>query len=159
MSNPGFLDTLKQDGVDGAYRTAARRSVDMLQQGILKLLKDKGFDDGKLSVAKDLLDTDLGKSLLSWGLGQGLQHMPGGMADDPRVKHLSKEFRVEGVAGVETLALDMALTYAMPSVNSILEGLPVPPAVTEAKSKPRVVEKVPEVQEEETTRVRKSSAR
>lgn len=152
-----FMDNLKQDGVDGAYRTAARRSVDMVQQGILKMLKDKGFDDGKLSVAKDLLQTDLGKSFISYGLGQGLGYMPGGLAEDPRVKHLAKEFRVEGVAGVETIAMDAVLSYVLPSVSGFLETLPEPVEAAPAKPKMAIVESKPEVEEEVAAPRRKAA--
>jgi len=118
-----FTEMVKKDMVDAGYRVASNQMVKGIKAGVLKLFKDKGADDGKIAVLKEVLDSDVGSMAISLLLGYGLGYVPK-IGDDPRVKKLSKEFRVEGFTFGGNLAADTIMQYLAPAVMEAVNALP-----------------------------------
>ncbi len=134
----GFMDMIKEDMVDGAWRAGATQMANAVQAGIMMAFKDKGMDESKLAVVKEIFESEFGNALIRAAIGVGLSQVPG-IKDDPRAKRLGKEFRVSGVDKVVTEVAGVAIQYLMPAFNSAMESLPplsdAIPAVLKAKPK------------------------
>jgi hypothetical protein len=142
MANVSFMDRIKEDVEEAGYRVAATQFTAAVKGGILLLFKDKGFDDSKLAVLKEMLESEFGTAMVSALLGYGLVYMPK-LKEDPRVVKLSKEFRVNGVATAGNEIMSIGFQYMMPALTQAMESLPplqevVPPVLRKKTGKKRV---------------------
>ena len=116
----------KEDAANAGYRIASAQMTNGIRKGILALLKDKGMDGDKLSTIEELLDSDVGLSVISLMLGFGLTYVPH-FQDDLRVTKLAEEFRISGMSSAGNFAMDTAFQYFLPVVSGALSALPEPP--------------------------------
>lgn len=154
----GFGVMFKQDFADAAWRSGATQVTNAVQTGILAMLKDKGMEESKLTVARELLETDFGKILIRAALGYGLTYAPV-IGEDPRAVKLAKELRVGAMGeGMDQVA-GVALQYLMPAVTQAIAALPpIESAIPGLKGKKRVAAAADvEEDEEETVEEKKSS--
>jgi predicted DNA-binding antitoxin AbrB/MazE fold protein len=128
MEEKNFVGMVKSDATEAAYRVASKQMTKGVRAGLLRLFKDRGADDSKLKVIEELLDSEVGMSVISLLLGYGTAYIPGGLGEDPRVQKLSKEFRIEGMATAGNMVADTLMTYLAPAV---LEGVSKLPPVGE----------------------------
>jgi hypothetical protein len=118
-----FLDRMKSDGEAAGYRVASTQFTKAIKAGIMLLFKDKGFDDSKLSVVKEILESEFGTAIVSTVLGYGLTYVPN-LKDDPRVAKLAEEFRISGMATVGNEIMGVAVSYFLPAVTQAMAALP-----------------------------------
>jgi len=161
--NQSFGKMLKQDFTNAAWRGAATQLTNAVQGAILLMLKDKGADENKIAVMKEILDTEYGKILIRAILGYSLTYMPT-IGEDPRVQRLAEEFRVSAMDRSMEEVVGAASQYLMPAVKTAIAALPpieeAVPEVLKSKKKKRVSHKtrVAEEQEvEETEQVAKKA--
>jgi hypothetical protein len=165
-----FLEDAKSEAKEGMYFATANQMTKAVKAGILKMMKDKhGMDDGKLAAIASVLDTEIGSAFISWALGQGLPHIPGGIGEDARVQQLAKKFRVSGYATATGFAFDTVKEYIMPAITGAMATLPPIGDLTSSvkdkltggtKTKARVVEhseEHEETEEEETVSEKKQA--
>lgn len=118
-----FMDRVKEDMEAAGYRVASTQFTNAIKQGILLVFKDKGFDDSKLSVVKEILESEFGTALVATVLGYGLTYIPN-LKDDPRIKRLAGEFRISGMATVGNEVMGIATSYFLPAVTQAMSMLP-----------------------------------
>lgn len=133
-SNSTVLEKVKSDFVAASYRVASTQFTKAIKNGIMLALKDKGVEEGKISVIKDLLETEFGNAIISSVLGYGLTYVPG-LKDDPRIAKLSDEFRIQGMTTVGNEVMGVAMQYFLPAMQDVLSALPALPSskLTEEK--------------------------
>jgi len=96
MSNK-IVETLKGDAKEAAYRVAGTQITNGVKLGVVKLFESKGGKSEHMVMLKEVLDSEVGDSLIALLLGYGLNYAPG-LKDDPRIQKLSEEFRINGMA-------------------------------------------------------------
>lgn len=121
--NKKFTTMMKNDMVDAGYRVAGHQMTKGVKAGLLKLFKDKGADDSKLRIVEELLDSEVGSSMIALMLGYGLAYIPN-ISEDPRIQKLSKEFRVGGMSTAGNMIMDTAIEYLAPAVLGAVDKLP-----------------------------------
>lgn len=118
-----FFEMVKDDGVNAGYRVAATQVTTGIRGAILTVLKNKGMDEGKLKAVSDLLETEIGRAMISVMLGYGLTYMPM-IGEDARAQRLAKEFRVEGMATVGNEIVGTLMENFLPVITQALSALP-----------------------------------
>ena len=119
-----LVEELKEEMTEAAYRVAATQATTVVQQGILLAWKDKGADENALRYLREFLESEIGRSLISVGLGHGLKLLPGDLKHDPRVLKLAKEMRVDGMATVANEVIGAAMQYVLPGITEAIKALP-----------------------------------
>lgn len=114
-----FVEKLKDDGTDAAYRVGARQMSRVVQSAILKMLQEKGYKKAQVSAIKEFLASELGEAFIKNLLGYALTYMPH-ISNDPRAQKLAKEFRVDGMAQIGNLAVE----HLLPAVMGAFASLP-----------------------------------
>lgn len=114
-----FLEVMKEDGTDAAYRVGARKMAQALQAAICKMLQDKGFKKAQVNAIREFLASELGEAFIKNALGYGLTYVPH-ISNDPRAQKLAQEFRVDGIAQVGNLAME----HLLPAVMTVFANLP-----------------------------------
>lgn len=153
---PKFVDMIKSDATNAAYRVAGTQITNGMKAAILKLLESRGADGGKLQMISEMLDTEVGSAVVALMVGFGLNYAPV-IGEDPRVQKLATEFRTHGMATAGNAVVEVAMGSFLPVIQDALKALP---AITEEKetTKSRVVENLPasseldEEEEEETSK-------
>lgn len=123
MSNNSFLDMVKQDTIDGAYRSSANQINKVAKAAILSQLEKNTTSEGVATIA-NLLDTEMGGAFISMLIGLGITYAPK-ISDDPRAVRLAKEFRVSGISTGMNQVINVAMTTLMPAFNDAISKLPV----------------------------------
>jgi len=132
-----FMETMKKDMENAAYRSASTQMTSAVKNGILLMMKDKGADGDKLKMTAELLDSEAGSAFVSMVLGHGLNYAPG-IGEDPRVVRLAEEFRVAGYATGMNVVFGALMQYMLPGIMEAMSKLPPIPtvvAVTDADMK------------------------
>lgn len=126
MSSSGaksFMEMIKNDGGNAAYRVAARQINNGIRTALCELVKSKGGTNSNVEAMALFLETELGAALLGTIAGHGLSYIPG-IKDDPRVIRLAKEFRISSMTTVGNELFEAALGQLLPVVKNALEALP-----------------------------------
>ena len=157
-----FMDRIKADATEAGYRVAATQFTAAIKGGILLLFKDKGFDESKLSVVKEMLESEFGTAMVSAVLGYGLVYMPK-LKDDARIVKLAKEFRVNGMAVAGNEIMGIGIQYMMPALTKAMESLPpiqevMPPVLRKKTGKKRVHTAAPQIPQGETATEEKTAS-
>jgi hypothetical protein len=118
------VEELKEEMAEAAYRVVATQATTIVQQGILLAWKDKGADDTAIRYVREFLESEMGRALISVGVGHGLKLLPGDMKHDPRVLKLAKEMRVDGMATVTNEVIGAAMQYVLPGITEAIKTLP-----------------------------------
>lgn len=125
MSNPSFLDSLQQKGTDAAYRVAARQSAEAVHKVVVDTLQKRGGDNGATIAL--FADNDIGKALVSFGLGVALERLPVEAAKGQKAKRLAAELQTGGMEMAGNLAVGAVMQELVPMIINILSGLPEVP--------------------------------
>lgn len=133
-----FGSMFKADMTDAAWRAGATGMTTAVKTAILAMLKDKGADDGRLSMAKELMESEFGSIMVRALIGYGLTYAPM-VSEDPRAQKLAKEFRVSAMNGGMDQVMGIGFEYLLPAVQGALKALPpISEAVPEMlRSKPK----------------------
>lgn len=126
MSNsnkPTILETAKSDLTEASYRVASNQMVKGTKGAILKVMEKNGQGSDRVQALSDMLDTQIGESLVGMLLGIALPHVPM-LSEDARLQKLSKEFRISAMSGVGNQAVDMVMEHLLPVVTSAISSLP-----------------------------------
>ena len=152
-----FMEQFKSEGEEALYRVTGTQMTKGVQAALLTIFRDKGgMDESKLSVVKEMLETEIGRSMISLMLGHALPYAPV-IKDDPRVQRLASEFRIGGMAVVGNEVVSLATAYLLPAVSDALRSLPalgetaketLAPAMKSGKKKLKKVEPETPVLEE-----------
>lgn len=129
-------DMVKKDAADAAYRVAAKQITKGVKTGIRAALKDKGTEESKIQAVAEFFNTDIGEALIAAGLGYGVLAIPG-LKDDARVKRISEEFRIDGMATAGNALADNVLKHLMPVMTDAMKNLPEIPAGLGLKKAPK----------------------
>ena len=139
----GFMDMVKSDLENAAYRVAATQMNKAVKAGIIKILESKGLEGPKAAAAAEMLDTEIGSAMVALLLGYGLKYAPK-ISEDTRAIKLSEEFRVKGMETVGNEVVGSLMEHLLPEVMNVLASLPE----TKADEKVRVIDKKETVDEE-----------
>ncbi len=118
-----FMDRVKDDAIEAAYRVAAHQMVQAVKTALVKALNAKKVKKSQVQAASDLLNSEAGYAVIAMALGTALNFAPG-ISEDPRAKKLSAEFRVNGMTAAGNLLIDEALGNILPSIMGALNNLP-----------------------------------
>lgn len=152
MSNK-LVETIKGDAKEAAYRVAGTQITNGVKLGVIKLFESKGGKSEHMVMLKEVLDSEVGDSLIALILGYGLNYAPG-LKDDPRIQKLSVEFRVNGMAVAGNAIVGAAMESFLPVLTGALSALPA-----EETSRPRITESSEEQEEEEVVPPARASKR
>lgn len=137
-----FGQMVKSDFQDALWRSGTNQLTNAAQSAILAMMKDRGADDQRLAVVKEILASEMGSILIRCALGYGITYMPK-IGDDPRAQRLAKEFRVSAMSNGMNEAAGLASQYLLPAISSVITSLP--------QEKKRVSQIEAHVMKEETT--------
>lgn len=137
QERPAFLEMMKGDATNAAYRVASMQMTKGIKSGILAVLEKQGTDGTKLKAISEMLDTEFGTSLVSLLLGVGLQYIPK-ISEDPRAQKLASEFRVGGIAVAGNMVVDVALEHFLPVITGALNALPPQEPAVRVAETPKV---------------------
>jgi hypothetical protein len=118
-----FGETLKEEFKEAGWRAGASGVTLATKAAILKALEAKGADDGRLKMAADFLETEMGSVAIRALLGFGLQFAPG-LNTDERALKLAKEFRVSAMDRGATEVMSIAMEFLLPAVTEAVKALP-----------------------------------
>jgi prolipoprotein diacylglyceryltransferase len=119
-----FSETFKSDTQKTAYRVAANQVTNLAKSFILEYFKSKKVKSVKLKVISEILDSEIGNSIISTSLGYMLTYLPFAK-DDSRAKLLAQEFRVSGMAFAGNVIIDIISAQFMPSIIATISSLPI----------------------------------
>lgn len=151
---PGFLEMVKTDSGDAAYRVGAKQMTKAVKTATSNMLKSKGYKKSQINAIGEFLNTDFGEALISLALGTGLHYAPG-ISADPRAKKLAKEFRVEGMAVAGDVVASAAMEYLLPAVAGVIQQLPEENSKTRVEATANAAKVEEEVEEEEVVEAAK----
>lgn len=150
MSDNSFVDMVKQDAVDGAYRASANQINKVVKATIISQLGKNTTSEG-LTTISNLLDTEMGGALISMLIGLGITYTPK-ISEDPRALKLAKEFRVNGMSTGMNQVIEMivpAFTDVMNKLPSVDVSLKAPNKHVLSKEEDKGNEKYEEEEKEE----------
>jgi len=105
-----FSAMVKEDVIDAGYRVVANQLTKGIKNVFLLVLKDKGADDKKITLVRELLDSEIGNAFVSIILGYCLTYMPK-VKEDKRAQKLAGEFRVEGLSTAGNALMNVVWQY------------------------------------------------
>ena len=154
-----FMDMLKADTTNAAYRIASTQITNGTKAAILAVMEKQGQDSDRIRAISDLLDTEFGSALVSLVVGLGLTYAPH-ISQDTRVQRLAGEFRVNGMATAGNAVFETVAEHFLPVVMNAISALPaVEPEKAKITSSGKLSEVEDESEEEEiVTPLRKVSA-
>jgi len=117
-----FKKMIKQDLSDAGYRVAANQSSKLFKDAVVHLLQSEKISNESVQILGDLLDTETGLAFIQFLLGVGLHFSPK-ISDDERVKKISEELRVMGMAKVGDQVMEFGMEYLLPAIGEVFEGL------------------------------------
>lgn len=118
-----FGQMVKADFKDALWRSGTTQLTNAAQSTILAMMKDRGADDQKLAVVKEILASEMGSILIRCALGYGITYMPK-IGEDPRAQRLAKEFRVSAMSSGMNEVAGLASQYLLPAISSAITSLP-----------------------------------
>jgi len=124
----GFFEKVKDDASDAGYRVCAKTMSKGIKNAILRAMKDKGVDGGRIKAVADVLETEAGEALISILLGYSLTYVPK-LNEDPRAERLANEFRIGGMSTAGNFAMEIAFEYFLAPIHTAMEALPEAPKV------------------------------
>ena len=122
MTN-SFMDMIKSDVENAAYRVAATQMSNVVKRGLIKILESKGLEGPKAEAVAEMLNTEIGSAMVSMLLGYGLKYAPK-ISEDPRAMKLSEEFRVKGMETIGNEVIGSLMEHLLPEVMNVLSSLP-----------------------------------
>jgi hypothetical protein len=120
-----FMDKLKVNAEDAAYRVAATQMTTGTKAAILAIMEKQGQGSERIAAIAEMLDTEVGSALVAGLLGLGLAYAPM-VSEDPRAQRLADEFQVSGMATVGNAVVGIAMEHFVPVVMGALSTLPQP---------------------------------
>lgn len=148
MSENKFLSTVKDDGIEASYRVAAHQLTKTTKATLVKIFKESGMKKSQLKALTELLDSEAGFAAMSFLMGFAAMYVPK-LKDDPKVKRLAKEFRIEGMTVGGNLLMGEFTQTLLPMVMSQLSTLSEVPAPMRVEAPQTASEKAEEAAEEE----------
>lgn len=118
-----FMNNLKKEMGEAAFRSAGTQITNLVKQGILAMLKDKGSSEEQLSVYGSILESEIGTALISTVLGHGLPFAPM-IGADPRAIKMASEFRTAGYATGMNVVFENLMKYILPGISQVVQTLP-----------------------------------
>jgi hypothetical protein len=131
-----FMEMMKGDATNAAYRVASNQMTKGIKAGILKVMEKQGMGNDKIKALSEMLDSEFGTSLVSLLIGLGLTYVPH-ISNDPRAQKLATEFRTEGIATAGNMVFDVAIEHFLPVITGALNALPQETTVRVAET-PRI---------------------
>lgn len=159
MSNKApFMEMMKDNTVDAAYRSGAKQFTKMAKAAILSQLSKNTSSEG-IAAVSNLLDTEMGTATMSMLMGLGIHYAPG-ISEDPRAARLAQEFQVAGLAVGFDQIFGMLTSTLLPAFQEAMKSLPsVEVAVKPSKTNKRIkVKEVLDEDDEESTELHSSKA-
>ncbi len=129
MAKKNVVATIKSDMSAAAVRVASKKAVQAVGAGVVKGMK--AINPKYEVVTKALVSSEAGQGLMALLVGVVGPLIPT-VGEDSRVKLLSEECRVAGMAGVGNSVVDTVVEYAGPLLgvlNEAVESIPEAVAV------------------------------
>lgn len=115
----------KSAGIEAQYRVASNQISKAGRAAILKAFSAANPTSDAMKGLEAFLETDLGLSLVSFGIGTALSQAP---IEDPRVHRLADEFATEGIAKAGNTLIGALAESVLPIFNNTMDKLPQPVA-------------------------------
>jgi hypothetical protein len=123
-TNKENIMTTLQDRIEKAtYRSAGRNITKGIAKGIIAMLKDKGTNEGTLTIISAFFETEFGESLIGMLLGITIPQIPM-INEDERALILAEEFQVESTSRVMDVIISEVAVYIMPVISGVIEKIP-----------------------------------
>ena len=116
-----FVEMIKSDAAEAAYRTAAKKGVRALRAAMLRVAKDKGADRKEVNYLRKAFESDLGEAVLSMALGYMLTYapLPEAVKNNKHFGRIVGELRIGGIQ----IGMDTILTEAMGYIGPVLDEI------------------------------------
>jgi hypothetical protein len=97
-----------------SYRTISNQCLKLIHNSIISALKNKNIQANQIQAMTKFLASDVGKSFISFILGISLMHIPK-FKENNHLQMLTRELRVESIAGIGTLFTNSLLSSIISS--------------------------------------------
>jgi hypothetical protein len=108
---------IKQDGTKASYRIASKQMTKIVKNSILQIIKNTNPAKSQISSVSKFLDTDVGKSFISFILGLGLGNTPK-IKDNKHMMEICKELRIEGISSAGNFFVNEVLKNVIPLISN-----------------------------------------
>lgn len=105
-----FGSMVKEDAISAGYRVAANQLTKGVKAALLKLMEDRGADNNKVALIREILETEMGNALIAMILGMSLTYIPT-LSEDKRAQKLAGEFRIGSMTTTGNALMDMVWQY------------------------------------------------
>lgn len=105
-----FGSMVKEDAINAGYRVAANQLTKGVKAALLKLMEDRGADNNKVALIREILETEMGNALIAMILGMSLTYIPT-LSEDKRAQKLAGEFRIGSMTTTGNALMDMVWQY------------------------------------------------
>ncbi len=122
-TNEGFMDSVKKDSKAAGYRVASTQISKMARAGLSKVLKSQGFKTKQVNQIMGLLETEIGRAVVSGLLGVIFPNIPS-LGKDPRVQKLASELRIDGMTTIGNELINEVMAMVGPGLMEIFNTLP-----------------------------------
>ena len=127
------LATVKTEGTEAIWRTAAAQTLTVVQAPLIAALKRQGVSEGVLGFVGIFLETEMGRGLLALLLGTALSNIPN-FGNNPKVQRLASELRIMGMASYGNLIAGVVIDPLREMMVNVISGLPEEQAAPIAES-------------------------
>lgn len=114
----------KKDIANAGYRVASTQISAAIKNAILLLLKKDGFEDGKLKIVQEILDTPVGDAIISYALGNLMTHFRG-LTGQPAAVKLASELRINGLSVAGNYIADALMQYIVPAIKDAAQKVEI----------------------------------
>lgn len=124
LEKQNFSALAKSDSIDVVYRVTAKQLSNLVKKNIINIIQKHGALSKKSSAIafSEILNSDIGEGLISNLIGQALHFQ--NLSNSNKVKRLSKEFRIAGLAMIGNDLSEMIIKSLIPVVQETVNTLP-----------------------------------
>ena len=117
------LTTVKVEGTEAVWRTAANQAVMAVREPLIAALRRKGVSETVLGSVGEFLQTEIGMAAIALLLGTALSNIPS-FGNNPKVAKLSSEMRIQGMATAGNLLAEMVTGPMRGIMTDLIQGIP-----------------------------------
>ena len=117
------LSTVKTEGTEALWRTAASQTVLAVYDPLLAALKRQHLSQGVIDGVKTFLETEIGRATVAMLLGIALQNIPN-FGSNPKVQRLASEMRIYGMTIGGNMIAGIVMDPLRGFMSDLIAGLP-----------------------------------
>ena len=117
------LSTVRTEGTEALWRTAATQTVMAVHAPILAALKRQHLSEGVIEGIRSFLETDIGRATIAVLLGTALQNIPT-FGNNPKVQRLASEIRIYGMTTCGNVVANIVMDPIRGVLTDLISAIP-----------------------------------